>query len=451
MSAPVLLGGIDVFHLMNDRAMRGRGFSGNDCLFVAELEGRLDPAALERRLDRAARALPELRWRLDEGLLGRPRWVVDPRRGAPALRVHEVSGDRELAARIEALLGARVGGERPWALDLVRRTGVGVGVAAGDVLVFRHFHALVDARGVDRLVRWLGSGEGDDPEPPPPPDERFETSERSLRALDRDARVALARAYKAHVFALGQRPILSLAAAALQDPARAGQRRAPARAALGPPRVQRLWLSPDETAAFDRRVRERARLAETSLMVLAAARLADAALRARGHAPPRHVIPMPVSLDPKAGARRLLGNHLTMLMLALDRDDLADERRAVASLAEQQRAAVRDKLDLAMIAALDLARWLPTPAYRWLGEQPFRGELASLIFSNPGAVTLTSFAGVPVAAAYPLPTVVTPPGFQVIFSRHGGRLSASIVYAGGLLRDDEAQAMPEALRAELLG
>jgi hypothetical protein len=435
MTAPVLLGGIDVFHLMNDRAMRSRGLPGNHCLFVVELDGRLDPGRLVVRLERAVRAMPELRYRLDAGPLGlgRPRWVVDPRRAAPLAAVREVSGDEELAARIQALLTARVDGERPWALDVLRRP------AGGDVVVLRHFHALVDARGSDRLARWLGSGGDGGPEDPPPPEERFETSERALAPLDRGARLALAGAYRTHVLALGRIPILSLAGAA-----RPG-------APLGESRVLRLTLSEDETRAFDRRVRERARLSDSSLMILASTRLADRALRARGLAPPQHVIPVPVSLDPKVGARRLLGNHLTMLLVSLKPDELADERLAVARLAEQQRAAVRDRLDLGMIAALDVARWLPTAAYRWLGEQPFRGELASLIFSNPGAMTIDTFAGVPVASAYPLPAVVTPPGFQVIFSRFGGRLSASIVHAAGVLRDAEAAALPDALRAELLG
>lgn len=434
MAEPVLLGGIDVFHLMNDRAMRARGLAGNHCLFVVELAGRLDLGRLQARLDRAVRAVPELRWRLDAGPLGlgRPRWVVDPGRGAPAASLRDVSGDAELAARIEALLAARVDGQRPWAIDVLRRP------AGGDVLVLRHFHALVDARGSHRLMAWLGSGAGDAPDDPPPPEERFDVSERPLARLDRDARLKLASAYRAHVLALGRTPILSLAGAAPG-------------AAPGDPRVLRLTLSPDETQAFDRRVRERARLSESGLMILAAARLSDRALRARGVAPPQHVVPVPVSLDPKAGSRRLLGNHLTMLLLALRADELDDERRAIARLADQQRAAVREKLDLGMIAALDVARWLPTPAYRWLGEQPFRGELASLIFSNPGALSIAAFAGVPVTAAYPLPTVVSPPGFQVIFSRFAGRLSASLVASGGLLRDAEAAAMPDALRAELLG
>ena len=210
MTAPVLLGGIDVFHLMNDRAMRSRGQAGNHCLFVVELEGRLDLGRLAARIDRAVRALPELRWRIDQGPLGvaRPRWVVDPRRGAPAPSLREVSGDAELAARIEGLLAARVDGERPWAIDVLRRPG------AGDVIVLRHFHALVDARGSDRLMAWIGSGSGDAPDAPPPPEDRFEVSERALARIDRDARIQLAGAYRAHVLGLGRTPILSLASAA---------------------------------------------------------------------------------------------------------------------------------------------------------------------------------------------------------------------------------------------
>ncbi|WP_437332881.1 wax ester/triacylglycerol synthase domain-containing protein [Sorangium sp. So ce394] len=435
MTSTVLLGGIDHFHLMNDRAMRARGQAGNHCLFVLELDGRLDLGRLAARLERATRALPELRFRLDNSVLGRvgrPRWVVDHHRRAPEPRLHEVAGERERAARVEALLAERISGERPWALDVVR------GAGEGDTVVLRHHHALTDGRGADRLVAWLGSGSGDAPDDPPLRQERHDAPERLLAAMGRDERLALARAYKAHVLALGRAPILSLARAC------PGVRAATSR-------VARLALSAEETRAFDLRVRQRARLAETSLMLIAAARLADRALVARGFAPPHHVVPLPLSLDPKGGARRLFGNHLTMVLLSLGRDELYDDARAVARVAEQQRAMVRDRLDLAMVAALDLARWLPGPVYRWLGDQPFEGELASLIVSNPGAVTVDRFAGLPVRSAYPLPAVVTPPGFQVIFSRFGGRLSASIVYGDGLLRPDEAAAMPGALRAELLG
>jgi diacylglycerol O-acyltransferase / wax synthase len=187
------------------------------------------------------------------------------------------------------------------------------------------------------------------------------------------------------------------------------------------------------------------------VMLIAATRLADAALVRRGYAPSQHIVPVPLSLDPKAGATRMLGNHLTMMMLSLDREDLRDDLRGIAHLGDQQRAIVRQKLDVGMVAALDFARWLPARHYRWLSTRPFRGEMASLIFSNPGAVTIDSFAGRKVVDAYPLPAVVTPPGFQVIFTRFGGRLSAFLVYLDALLPAEEAARMGADLKADLLG
>ena len=58
--------------------------------------------------------------------------------------------------------------------------------------------------------------------------------------------------------------------------------------------------------------------------------------------------------------------------------------------------------------------------------------------------------GVPVRDAYPLPAAVLPPGFQIVFSRFGGRLSAVLVFAEVVLDEREAARLAEALKAELL-
>lgn len=431
MALPVLLGGIDVFHLANDRAMRSRGLAGNHCAFVVEVEGRLDREALEARLAHAVRAVPELSWRLETPLLGRPRWVPDPKRPPPAVGLRTMTRPEELLTVVEALLAERVGDDRPWALDIVRGPD-------GDAAVFRWFHPLADGKAGERLVRWIGSGSGVTPDAPAPEAERFGVSERPIAALSRDERMALMRSYNSHIMELGRTPILSL------------ERLSERRAGAGATRILRVALTLEETRAFDQRVRQRAKLAETSVMVLAAARVADAAMVRRGYAPPHHLVPVPLSLDPKVGATRMFGNHLTMMMFSLDREDLRDESRAIARLAEQQRAVVRKKLDLGMIAALDFARYLPTAPYRWLSTRPFGGEMGSFIFSNPGAVTLERFAGLPVRDAYPVPTVVLPPGFQVIFTRFGGRLSAWIMTVDAVIGADEARGMADELKAELL-
>lgn len=429
MSGPVPLGGIDVFHLMEDREMRSRGLAGNLCVYHLELDGRLDPGGLGRRVRRAVELVPELGWRLARGLAPPPRWTSGGVL-APAVRVQEV-GSEPLAALVERALLQPLDGERPWSIDLHRGR-------ERDALTFRWFHPLVDAKGAERLLRWLGSGAGDAPEAPPPPEERFGSSERPIAKLDRKARLALMRAYNQHAMELGRTPVLSPATTA------AG--------AVGPAtRLVRVHLTAEETRRFDRRVRERARLAETSVMIWIAARVVDRELQARGFAPPRYLVPVPLSIDPKVGSGRMLGNHLSMMMFALDRDDLADEARAIGRLAEQQRGIVRQKLDLGMAAALDFARWLPRPVYRALSTRPFGGrEMASFIFSNPGPVAIESFAGLPVLDALPVPAAVLPPGLQIIFTRHGGRLSALLIYVDGVLTPRSAEAMAADLHRELL-
>lgn len=423
-----LLGGVDAFHLVNDRVMRARGLAGNHCLFAATVEGHLDVQALTRRIERAAALLPELRRRLVRTPAG-PAWI-DTNAPAPPLRVRTVAA-RDIDMELELLADARVSGDAPWAVDLLRAED-------RDVFVWRWFHPFTDARGAERFVTWLGSGDAaSGPVDPPAPEDRFDTGTRPLAKLDRNARIAAARTYGDHMLRHARTPIVSLATLAA--------------APLRGTRAIRLRLTEDETRAFDRRVRERAKLAETSVMLFASARLYDAILRARGLAPPQHLVPVPLSLDPKAGATRMFGNNLTMMTFALRRDDLADLARAVATLGDQQRAIVREKLDVGMLASLEFAKAVPAGLYHWFLTRPFHGEVSSFVFSNPGPATLATFAGRRVTDAYALPTVATPPGFQVIFSRHSGRLSAIIGFVSGLLTPDEEAPLADRLRAELLG
>lgn len=420
------LGGVDAFHLVNDRVMRARGLAGNHCLFTVAVDGRLDVQSLVRRLERAVALLPELRRRLVATPAG-PAWQET---AAPpvSLRVRTIAA-ADLDATLEALVDERVGGDHPWAATLLR-------TETGDVFVWHWFHALCDARGAERFVAWLGSGGDGGPPDPPPPEDREDSGARPLAKLDRKARLERTRAYGDHMLKHARTPIVSLASIGGK---------------LGRTRVVRVHLTADETRAFDKRVRERAKLAETSVMVFASARLFDALVRGRGLAPAQHLVPVPLSLDPKAGATRMFGNNLTMMTFALRRDDLADLGRAVATLGEQQRAIVKEKLDVGMLASLDFAKVVPAGIYHWFLTRPFGGEMSSFVFSNPGAVSLASFAGLPVKDAFALPSVATPPGFQVIFSRHGGRLSAHIGFVEGTLWPAEESSLAQQLRTELLG
>jgi hypothetical protein len=423
------LRGADVFHLVNDREMRAEGRAGNQAAFVMMLEGRVDEGVLRARVERAAAEVPELSGRVTGTWPFRARWAS----GAlppPPVRVTPAAG-RAIVDVAAALLDEPIANGGPVAVDVVRGE-------AGDAVVVRVHHVLADAKALERIATWLGAGEG--PDPAPVPAQRF--AEPPLAGLDRRRRVALMRAYNAHVMQLGE-----LAVASPASP-RPGERRRPP--AAGPTRALRIHLSAAETEAFDRRVREEARLAETAVLVLAATRAVDDLLGRRGLVPPRFVVPVPVSLDPKAGAERLLGNHVSMLMFALDREDLADDARALARLAAEQRTAVRERLDLGMVAALDFARWLPRPLYRMLERRPLHGEIGSFVLSNPGALRAGAFLGRPIVDALPLPAVVSSPGLQVIASRFDARLSVTLVFLDDVLAPAEAGRLHDLLRDELV-
>jgi len=425
----LLLGGIDVFHLVNDRHMRSVGLPGNHCAFVADLGGHVDIDVVRRRVSRAVEVFPELSVRLRRSLRKGPLWARAPYAPRPAVSLTLLDATAPLMASVEGLLSRRLDGMTPWALDVLRRP-------ERDTLVLRWFHPLCDGKAAERLLAWLGGGDGEDLPELPPVERRIGNSDRLLAKLDRRARLDLARRYAGHVNQLAQRPIMSLASTT--------------DAPLGQLRVVRLHLSGEETSAFDERVRRIARLGETAVMVHAATRVADRALVARGFAPPHHIVPVPLSLDPKVGCKRMLGNNLTMMLLSVDRAAMDDEEAGVASLIAQQRAIVRNKLDVALLAGLDMARHLPWALTWWLATHQLGGEMTSFVFSNPGGVTLEKLFGLQVLDAFPLPTVVSPPGFQIIFSRFRSRLTALLVFLDGVVGQPEAKQLSQTLRGELL-
>lgn len=425
----LLLGGIDVFHLVNDRHMRSVGLPGNHCAFVADLGGQVDFDLVRRRVSRSVEVFPELAVRLRRSWRRGPLWARAPYAPRPTVSLTLLDATAPLMASVEGLLSRRLDGVTPWALDVLRKP-------ERDALVLRWFHPLCDGKAAERLLAWLGGGEGEELPDLPALERRVGNSDRLLKKLDRKARLELARRYAGHVNALSQRPILSLASTVDRP--------------LGEMRVVRLHLSGEQTSAFDERVRRIARLGETAVMVHAATKVADAAIVARGFAPSHHIVPVPLSLDPKVGCARMLGNNLTMMLMSLERSKLPEPEAAVASLLEQQRAIVRNKLDVAMLAGLDLARHLPASVTWWLTTHQLRGEMTSFVFSNPGGVTLDKLFGLQVLDAFPLPTVVSPPGFQIIFSRFRGRVTALLVFLDGVVSHSEAKQMSESLREELL-
>ena len=414
------LGTIDLFHLNTHDELRAGRMGSNSCALVAELDGRVDTARVRRRLAEAAHTLPELRWCLGRSRRFERVW----KRGGPGpdLREKQVSGP--FLDAVVRSLAEPIGPRAPWRLQLLHG-------AEHDALALTWFHPATDALGARRLLGWLGNEETSGPE------KRFLTGDRLLQKLDGAKQRELTQAYVAHVNELGQRPILSLENAARQK--RPGEQQA-----------IRLRLTEEQTASFYGSLRKRAGLADTSLMLWAVARMVDSMMAERGFSPPRQMVPVPLSLDPKKGSMRMFGNHLTMLMLALDRDDLLDEATAVAHLAAQRRHIVRNKLDVGMLAAIRASRHLPRRLVSYISRHPFGGERSSYVLSNPGGIDMEPLFGLEATDVYAVPTVLPAPGFQVTIDGYRKRLSLMIMFRSGYVRRAEIEALVPALVRDLL-
>lgn len=418
------LGVIDRFHAILDREARRGGVGPGACALVAELDGRVDVEGLRVRLTRATEALPELRWRL-----GRDRALQLAWREQATAEAHleVVSVDAPVVDLAEQRMAlGDLTGASPWKLEVWRGP-------SRDRLTLRWFHPLADALGAVRLLAWLG---GDEPLEPPP--DRFARPEARVTRRPLRERLALTRRYGEHALALAQQ-------GTIVSPRRL------AGGSAGTSRCLRWRFTADETSAFDASLRSRARLADTSLLFRASALMWRRLLAARGAASPRHVVPVPLSLDKKRGATRMFGNHVTMLMLGVDDATLDDEPATVATLAAQQRQIVRDQLDQAMLASLHSLRFVPDGASQWLAKSPFDGQRCSFVLSNPGTIPLGRLMGREVTDAFFALTAAPDPGLVVVGQRFGPRMSVLLGWCDGFLSREELAGQEQAFRRDLLG
>lgn len=134
----------------------------------------------------------------------------------------------------------------------------------------------------------------------------------------------------------------------------------------------------------------------------------------------------------------------------------AGDKSGLSSVAEQFRSQTQDAMRNDMLfsnqCALELSRFMPTWLYMRKIKKALRGEIASLLFANPGATFqgLATFMNEPVQYQYHVPAVVTPPGIAIVYYTFAGRLQITLAYAEGLLSSEEADGFLAEVRRRLL-
>ena len=165
-----------------------------------------------------------------------------------------------------------------------------------------------------------------------------------------------------------------------------------------------------------------------------------------------YVLSLPVNLRKKGTYLPVFSNQSTSLLYSFNADDLHDFKTVVKHFKAQTQDAIKKDLIKANISVMELSRFLPTWFYIKKVKQAMKGEIASLIFANPGPVYsgLSAFMEEKVEYLHHLPMIVTPPGLGVLFYQFSGKLYITLVYTEGILSREEAEGFLNGIRIHLL-
>ncbi|HEY3932251.1 MAG TPA: hypothetical protein VGM58_07760 [Verrucomicrobiae bacterium] len=415
------LNGSDYLMLGFDYELRRRGFAGNSCQIVLELNSYISPDALKKRLADLMNRYPILNAR--PGGIFLPKWKL-PRRiiASPQIRVHRDSSDLRQQLADETLAMKR--GEL-LRFDLIERDGGRMDV------VFTWAHALMDANSAEHFLAVVGR-EGvplpaTQPATPPrakkPLKERFKLAWKNIHQLDEFCKAA---------------------------PRSVGLRfpNVPARQKF---RVEKFFA--DETT----RIRANAaRLCgalggaqfHASVSMVELHRLHQRL----GYASPSYVLPVPVGLRLKGSVEPLFSNQMTMLMAQFLPEQLNSTADAVATLKSQTTLVLRAGLLESGVVLAELFRFLPLPVYMAMLKQGLRGEICSLFYGDTAAVTplLTTFFGATIEDFVHIGATTPSPGLGVIFYFFRGLMRVTVFYLENHFSEIEVAEFAAKLRQRLL-
>ncbi len=418
------------------------------CIHIAlHLGGQVEPGRLRAALDALAGRYPPLRGRLTHNPLGRLRWRIC-RPGEPAgrvpMRVIEVAGPQAAEQRLQDIYAnsevepAEAG--RPLALYVLRQP-------AGDVLLARIRHGLMDARGATFLLEDLDElyAAGADTAPPASDEtDLFDhlIADVSLRERLRTAARALRRRPAAPVQQLGAQRLES--------------------ARVGRLRYLRQTLDEQQLQAVQDAALTRCGFGRFGDYVRACGLLA--ALGALATPGPETVLSTYNLINHRKRRRRhpVCRNLTSAVPLGVPAR-LADDVVATAdALRDQTLAAMNEQHSRRQFAALAVLMALPAPLLSgtlrrgWTGQ---KGASAGLLapptlplgLMGPFSRPMPTFCGQPLENYYGLATARPLPGFTVDINTTGRAMNICVGYHDGLVSTGTMQRWLSGFVAALTG
>ncbi|MCF8025101.1 MAG: hypothetical protein K9K82_06400 [Desulfobacteraceae bacterium] len=415
-----------------DCQMRQLGFAGNQAQIVLGLSGRLSGSELESRLNAIRIRFPILAARIKRMVHPWWRFMSPAKQDYPGVRSHEAVDEKELHSIKCDILNRPL---NTGSGELVRFDLIHMKEAATEVIM-TWSHMLMDVHGAQYLLGIIGKSV--------PAEDQYTQADllsgSYTERLPEGAKLPRAKKSFARVDELAAYPPVSLYTCASQTVFSGFDYRV-------------VSFSPEQTEKILTLAEKRSGFLNSSAFYAAAAvgrfyqLLEDRQISSYGC-----VVPISVDLRKKGTYLPVFTNQAATLLCGFAPELLCEFDAILESFKQQTRAAVREDLIISNTCAMEFARFIPARMYASKIRKAFAGEIASLIFANPGTTPgfLYEFMGHTVKSLNHVPTVVVPPGMGIVFYIFSGRLHITLVYVESLLVPGEAEAFLEAVGDHLM-
>ncbi len=411
-----------------DHEIRKSGLAGNYCALVMELEGVPDHTEIAQRCTDFTGRFPLVVARLSRQ--GRQyAWIPSDDNSLP-FQVSKLDKDPGGATCRQRLLkiinkSAAVSASAPFELHLIES-------ADRSLLALRWFHPASDAKGAELVLHHLfNNSQLYLPQSPLPVD-------RLLRQWGLWRKFSLARQAVHNIHRLDrQASVLPVV-----DTQCSADRLA----------LKLVCYDREQTARIMAHARQHTGMTGTALYLIGCMMRA---MEAAGvtQAGDAYCVPYAVNLRRRKALSPVLGNQVSFLFAQAGRDLVRSRQQLFAQLADQNRAAIRQGLDHAMLPLMQAGSWLSLDRYgRIVRDSPSKRERSSFWFSYTGDMEPepVAIAGCQVRGMYQISQVTSPPGLGVLACNFQGRLVLSYNYINHQVQTDWLERLTQAMTAELL-
>lgn len=395
----------DQFTLAMDHEIRKSGLAGNFCGIVLELDGVADENEIARRCRDFPRKFPRATARLQQH--GRQyEWVPLENQSLPFHR-HDLHSSETGEVELEQVLNRILNKPDPpfeappFEIYLIK-------AREKSHLIIRWFHPACDAKGAELIFHHLFQDDTAEQKPVDSPLDRL---------LER---WSLWKKIKFIIKARQQIHQLDRHSTIL-----------PAAKPVAPDGLKTRLVRFDEQQS--KKILEQARrhagLTGTSLYFIGCMmRAMEQAGSSKGDA---YCVPYAMNIRKRKSLYPVFGNQVSFLFAQAGRDIVKSRERLFSHLREQNKTAIKQGLDHAMLALMQTARWLTLERHGAIvRNRPDGRERSSFWFSFTGGMEPdpVSITGCPITGMYQFSQLTAPPSLGLLVNNYQGRIVLSYNY-----------------------